>query len=1144
MAVRLIQRGGLLCAARRVVGLPKFTTQPSFDAASYTAGATVTLSEGIATGDPAPTITVEYFTLDGVDRAGELVGLTWDSTGAPAGTLAAKFRATNSQGFVLSVEITATLQAATLADQTATFGTLTPAGQGGWQPFDSAGQPQPLASVSATGTTRTWSISGGRLVANGTPDVDTGKTMSVTTVGGATLTATIDATTVGEAVATAGELQAVITAGGARLDGKTIMLRCATDYDMSAYSWPAIAPTSPVTFTRERTGVGRPRIIGPWQLQAGTARLRIDGLAIFMAAGGANPITYGEGRGIINGDATGFDDIIVRDCELYSDLRPAADGGYLLELNYGVRIKGDAATAIVIEDNIIHHVGAPLHFQCSNVIARRNLCHDFWVDGAVINSSRADVRNVLIENNHWHSPMGWYEVMHQDFLQIQPAGFVVEDLTIRGNTYAPGAMLTKARPGDNLRLGLISVPVATETLTPTSHANKTVEPSSGATVTLYDPAAAPGTSLWLQSYSSYTISGALHPEVGTSPLTLSSPLALRSDGTQWRAVEPGLRSGVAHLDMDHTVTDLDRYITYMVDTVAAARTITLDPISYVDPQTPQAVKFGLLKPSANPITVVPGSGTTLEVDGAQVASVTISDMQDVREFDLSGTVWTAKTTPMSIQGLPYGNAHSSPTGYARIVAEYNAGFVLSTKGMDLEGDSDITYRYDTVMPILPANGETEMSIPNIALGAAKPDAYGNVIGGVVTGEAGERTNNYERNISQTATVEQARAAMDDMFAVSTFAEFLPTTRAEVVAALTPRAGGPLDGTGQGAIGRYDFAAGAVITPIPAPKYLTLTPANGATGLGQVGQLDIAFDQPVTAGTGNFVLWDVAGNVAAATIAVGSTSITYNRVTVPYSGLAEGKTYEVRWDAGVILGADGQDVAALGAGVHSFTTRSPGFGIKRATAPISTTANNTAFSASYTYGAPTNGALIVVIEGYTNTSPASSVAPTFTGDFAGTPLTGQTYSYATGSRSWIGMAFVTGAAAATGTLSITTSEMQRAITITVFEVGEVNQTTPIALLTDSNLGGNNDAILSGTTTLAGNIILGTVSLAKRGGQPTTIPTVTGADAMELSGKTGDTDFEDLYYAIASEVVATAGAAGMTFNWTGSTRGVAALYELRQ
>lgn len=90
---------------------PVWTTQPSFDAASYTAGATVTLSEGVATGSPSPVLEIEYFTLDGVDRKGEIVGLTWDSTGAPAGTLAAKFRATNSQGSTLSNEITASLTA-------------------------------------------------------------------------------------------------------------------------------------------------------------------------------------------------------------------------------------------------------------------------------------------------------------------------------------------------------------------------------------------------------------------------------------------------------------------------------------------------------------------------------------------------------------------------------------------------------------------------------------------------------------------------------------------------------------------------------------------------------------------------------------------------------------------------------------------------------------------------------------------------------------------------------------------------------------------------------------------------------------------------------------------------------------------------
>lgn len=67
----------------------------------------------------------------------------------------------------------------------ATFGANTLAGAGGFQPFDAVGQPETVnAVVSQVGCTRTWSVASGRLVADGTPDVDAGKTIVVSTAAG------------------------------------------------------------------------------------------------------------------------------------------------------------------------------------------------------------------------------------------------------------------------------------------------------------------------------------------------------------------------------------------------------------------------------------------------------------------------------------------------------------------------------------------------------------------------------------------------------------------------------------------------------------------------------------------------------------------------------------------------------------------------------------------------------------------------------------------------------------------------------------------------------------------------------------------------------------------------------------------------
>lgn len=91
---------------------PVFTTQPTMDQSIYDEGDTVVFTAGAAT--PVGTLTVESFTLDGVDKTGELSGLTWDTSGediyGAAGLIALQMRATNVSGFDLSNVINATLR--------------------------------------------------------------------------------------------------------------------------------------------------------------------------------------------------------------------------------------------------------------------------------------------------------------------------------------------------------------------------------------------------------------------------------------------------------------------------------------------------------------------------------------------------------------------------------------------------------------------------------------------------------------------------------------------------------------------------------------------------------------------------------------------------------------------------------------------------------------------------------------------------------------------------------------------------------------------------------------------------------------------------------------------------------------------------
>lgn len=95
--------------ARTIVyAAPTFSAQPQITGI-LSIGQTLTLVEGTA--GPNATLEIVTFTLAGVDKTGELVGLDWDTTGESAGEIALQVSATNSGGTTLSDIITANLLA-------------------------------------------------------------------------------------------------------------------------------------------------------------------------------------------------------------------------------------------------------------------------------------------------------------------------------------------------------------------------------------------------------------------------------------------------------------------------------------------------------------------------------------------------------------------------------------------------------------------------------------------------------------------------------------------------------------------------------------------------------------------------------------------------------------------------------------------------------------------------------------------------------------------------------------------------------------------------------------------------------------------------------------------------------------------------
>lgn len=195
---------------------PAFSVQPSISPAAPVVGNVVTIDEGTA--GPAATLAIETFALDGADKRGELVGLTWDSTGESAGTISLRVSATNSGGTTLSDTITAELGepgGTTVEDQTATFGALTvPADDDGVQLVDTDGNALTGVSDAGTGTATGYALSAGGVLtaasAGSLADQD-GKTIGI-------------ASDQGDAVVT---LAIVAGAYSCRCDQATIQTRAA-----------------------------------------------------------------------------------------------------------------------------------------------------------------------------------------------------------------------------------------------------------------------------------------------------------------------------------------------------------------------------------------------------------------------------------------------------------------------------------------------------------------------------------------------------------------------------------------------------------------------------------------------------------------------------------------------------------------------------------------------------------------------------------------------------------------------------------------------------------------------------------------------------------------------------------------------------
>lgn len=94
----------------------------------------------------------------------------------------------------------------------------------------------------------------------------------------------------------------------------------------------------------------------------------------------------------------------------------------------------------------------------------------------------------------------------------------------------------------------------------------------------------------------------------------------------------------------------------------------------------------------------------------------------------------------------------------------------------------------------------------------------------------------------------------------------------------------------------------------APTVSSVTPSG--TGIEQNAPVTVTLSEPVVAGAGNFIIYDMTGGAVLETFPVGQTVIAGNTVSfTPTMSQNDIRQYSLRWDAGVVTDVAGNGIAA-------------------------------------------------------------------------------------------------------------------------------------------------------------------------------------------------------------------------------------------
>lgn len=775
-----------------------------------------------------------------------------------------ELRAVNSEGAGAAGDSKAAVTdaAAIVSDQTAYFGTATPSGAGGWMPFDNVGEPVALTggvTVVSGSPSRTWSISGGTLIANGTPDVDDGVVLSVTTVDSDVVEVTIDASTYdGESIATGSEFSSLINAPS-RLSGKSHIFRC-RDISLDGINYyNRFAGSEICHFGPERDDVRRPKLIGEVTITgpSATGNCHWQGLDFFMECDEtqwkpADPLSrtiflFGDG-----------DHLHLDNCRFFGDAPSSSADGFLKEPISAIFVRD--GMDVVIENCEIHNVWYGIRVTDSTdgtkPIIKNNHIHHFWADSVAIASSGG-----VIQGNRIHSAAGWGSIIHPDIIQFQ--GNNRGEVVIEGNVFAPGS-IGIMRPGSDPVVTSINV-TAPVTLNNSTHIQANVRASGTGDVTLpsgdtvpvdaeYIVTGVSGSTITLVAADGDSVEGDILPKT----LSSNNSFGVQWTGSAWRAKHYGTKIGQTIKTQINDLLDNDKNQEQIHDTRNGAMVRTL-PAS---PSNNDKYMFSIYD-NSNSLTIEPNSGQSMSVNGDAAEECVIESVLQGKTFTWnSGTsTWVVRDTYFGNQGV-FSNSYTFDDD---IRIQGNIFAVNQTWGVRIEGSEstlppNVIVSHNLMLPyfgLSDLNGDgyygpgdggfvygTEVSIES--RGATNWITDRNIANIYINAGAGTPhvldNDEFGLTISDVNSHDQSKITDKIVGNVNAW----PTTIEGIIAA-AELAEDHRTGEYFGPHAYWDFETNTRRTP-PAAVALSAS--------GQEGQpFAVMFNQPVNIGSGSVVLYD-------------------------------------------------------------------------------------------------------------------------------------------------------------------------------------------------------------------------------------------------------------------------------------------------